>query len=326
MEILKFAQDIYNRSVEQRKYKGVDCFKYAPQQNYPALGIMRGLREIRKLSEANGGMLPKSIAILARTNAGVKSVSRFLNNYNVPHKYQFDEVATNISSRLVACLMEPILDSRQHLLFCLFIVKEYFSTKGNAREVDKYTKWIESIKDEKKVTGTMVPALVAIISTIEDMDFTGNPAKDWRYIQSVLYSSTNKGLAKIAKHSENLVAFNRGKKIMQGLTERWDLDGRYSNARGALQAALVETQISNITPKQSGINLMNMHQSKGKEFDAVIIYENPFSCPFEVKDDTHDYLKIRKLLFVAITRARNHVVLVSQHNSYPPIMRGVLAT
>tara|TARA_R110002167_G_scaffold366379_1_gene595605 strand:+ start:4198 stop:5901 length:1704 start_codon:yes stop_codon:yes gene_type:complete len=320
-EILKFAQDIFNKKRLDQAYKGVQIIKYSPRDNNPLLMLRRALGTIYRESLNETNNKPESIAILCTTNAGVKSVSRLLNEVNIPHKYQFDQVATNLSSRLIACLLEPILDDTQHLLFCLFIVMEYFSSKGNLKEVAKFKKWIDSIKAEKKVVGTFVPAIVKVINEVKNQQFSGNPSKDWRFVQSAFKNCGNNGLIAISKFSENLVAFNRGKNIMAGLTKSWDLNGVYIDARGILQNALVENQISNTTPKETGISLMNMHQSKGKEFDAVIIFEHPYTCSFELREDSPDLFKIRKLLFVACTRAKEHLIILTQFGSNPLVLR-----
>lgn len=322
-DILKFAHDMFNRSLNGKIYRGVEGFNFAPIGNSPMQALRRALSLIYKTAEKEGRLKPESIAILCTTNSGVKTVSKALSQAGINHKFQFDEIATNISSRIIACLLEPIVDKKQHLLFCLYIIKEFYSSKGNLNEIKKFEKWISSIREDKKVAGTLVPSLEEIIKKIASISFTGNPPKDWRNVQSTFLNCGNLALTKIAKYSENLVAFNRGKEIMNGLTEIWDSVGRYVDARGILQQALIETQINNISPKQSGINLMNMHQSKGKEFDAVIIFENPYNCSLELRGDSQDLFKIRKLLFVAATRAKEHLIFVRQFGCKSTILNHI---
>lgn len=309
-DILKFAQDMFNQSYQDSTYRGIDGFGFNVIN--PIQVLRRAIGMIYQNAKKENREAPESIGIFCTTNAGVKLVSKLLTDAKIIHKYQFDEVATNLSSKLIACLLEPIFDKKQHLLFCLFIIKEYYSSKGKMQEIQKFEKWISNIRQDKKVAGTIVPSLRSVIEEIANFKFTGNPAKDWRFIQSAFLNCGNKSLIKISRYSENLVAFNRGKQIMIGLTETWDSKGSYVDARGVLQQALIDTQINNISPKESGINLMNMHQSKGKEFDAVIIFENPYSCSFEIRNDTDDLFKIRKLLFVAVTRAKEHLIFVRQ--------------
>ncbi|PCE64987.1 UvrD-helicase domain-containing protein [Sediminicola luteus] len=312
-EILQFALDMYERKDIKRTYNGVEIFGYRNQLGYKQRALKRALGQTFKTIKEATGESPKSVAILCTRNKGVKSVSKILNEAGISHKYQFDEIATNISSRLVACLLEPVMDEQQHLIFCLFIVREFYSSKGKSKDVDKVDRWINDVKEGKRIRGTFVSSLSRVISQIKLVRFSGNPAKDWRNIQSILVDSNNNNeLIRIAKYSENLVAFNRGKKIMEGLTRAWDQMRGYIDARGVLQNALIETQISNTTPKENGINVMNMHQSKGKEFDSVIIYQNDYECSFELRDERNNQEKIRKLLFVGSTRAKQHLQIVIQ--------------
>lgn len=321
-EILHFAQDLFAGKIEHKKYDGVLALKYSPRSNNYNSALGRALKAI--LRDSNGEKRRvKSIAILCKTNAAVKKISKDLRSLNIEHKYQFDEVATNISSRIIACLMEPILDEKQHLLLCLFIIKEFYDSKGNKNRSNQIEIWIKSIKTKKPIRGTFVKALKKVVTKVNEVKFTGNPGRDWRHIQSQFSDCGNNELIKIAQYSENLVAFNRGKLILNGLTKAWDQFGVYANARIVLQEALIETQISSISPRQTGINLMNMHQSKGKEFDGVIIYENPYSCPLEQKNDNQNSDSIKKLMFVACTRARVQLVLLTQHGSSPKVLRNL---
>jgi DNA helicase-2/ATP-dependent DNA helicase PcrA len=68
----------------------------------------------------------------------------------------------------------------------------------------------------------------------------------------------------------------------------------------------------------SGVNLMTLHKSKGKEFDGVVIVEGAYRSKFF--DDVHEfppYEASRRLLRVGITRARRRVVLVRPQGALP---------
>jgi DNA helicase-2/ATP-dependent DNA helicase PcrA len=65
-----------------------------------------------------------------------------------------------------------------------------------------------------------------------------------------------------------------------------------------------------------GLLVMNIHKSKGKEFDGVILVEEAFkSFFFDDRNEKAPFPQSRRLLRVAITRAR--VAIVRPMNSAP---------
>jgi DNA helicase-2/ATP-dependent DNA helicase PcrA len=66
------------------------------------------------------------------------------------------------------------------------------------------------------------------------------------------------------------------------------------------------------------VTVMNMHKSKGKEFDAVILVEGQYHDRLLDRDwDDRRISRQRRLLRVAITRARHTVILVRPQDAVP---------
>ena len=65
--------------------------------------------------------------------------------------------------------------------------------------------------------------------------------------------------------------------------------------------------------------LMNMHKSKGKEFDGVIIVEGSHGrgSILDLRRSSEDILRQRRVLRVAITRARHRVILIRPADAHP---------
>jgi DNA helicase-2/ATP-dependent DNA helicase PcrA len=68
---------------------------------------------------------------------------------------------------------------------------------------------------------------------------------------------------------------------------------------------------------------MTMHKSKGKEFDGVIILHLGNSVsPLSSDNEPAPHLKSRRLLRVGITRAKHHVLMLTDAYSPSPLLTG----
>ena len=129
-------------------------------------------------------------------------------------------------------------------------------------------------------------------------------------------------MANIASYAEQLVAFQRGQRIARALTELWQTQGNYRGARIALDDAIAADQLLSGGNDLSGIHVMTAHKSKGKEFDAVVIFDDPNSCPLIYCQEPEPYRRSRKLARVAITRARQHVLILTDVSHSSPLLDG----
>ena len=77
--------------------------------------------------------------------------------------------------------------------------------------------------------------------------------------------------------------------------------------------------IEKIEDPVNGITLSTAHSSKGREWEFVAIYLPSFSYPLEVEyvatKNNPMYEEERRLLFVAITRAKENLLLGGDFNS-----------
>ena len=71
----------------------------------------------------------------------------------------------------------------------------------------------------------------------------------------------------IAEDARYIRLLHRGTQLREGLPERWRLVGRYEGARSIVEAALLQEHFSAATRVLSGVNVMTIHKSKGKQFD-----------------------------------------------------------
>jgi DNA helicase II / ATP-dependent DNA helicase PcrA len=133
-------------------------------------------------------------------------------------------------------------------------------------------------------------------------------------------------LTEVAKNLDYLVAFNRGRRISGGLGAVWVRDSQYTGAREVLDIALAQDQILGGVDDPPGVQVMTVHKSKGKQFDGVIVVREGrhdgkhLVSSFVWWGDQPPYQRSRKILRVAITRAKTHTLVLEPFFPKCPIM------
>lgn len=108
--------------------------------------------------------------------------------------------------------------------------------------------------------------------------------------------------------------FGATDEIGERLADQWDEFGSYGRATDHVRRTLDQQKLATEQRGPQGFVLMNMHKSKGKEFDGVVIVEGYKRAEFFTDREEAPHLQTRRLLRVAITRARHRVVLVRPKN------------
>jgi ATP-dependent DNA helicase UvrD/PcrA len=327
-EIAAFGYDILTATIRNDPYKGVSQLNFHPKAERRNLSIRRSVGIVSDIVERETGHPPESIALLASFDRGATVISNALREAASPifHKVLFDEAVTLLCSRFLAFLMEPKANANHtnDLAQALELISSVFRAKGTVgalRRARELQLWAQQTRDGKSPTrAKLYTKLASILGTLQDNVFSGEPRKDWTLLRSMLRSTGVSELLAIDQDLQYLMAFNRGKRIASGLSIAWEDRGNYSSARQVLDAALAEDQILSGGENVSGIHVMTMHKSKGKQFDAVIIFRSAYSAPFTWPRDPYPYRKSRKILHVAITRASVHTMILNEAFPRCPIL------
>ena len=331
-EILIFANDILAGQARGAPYKGVTAFSYRPENPAPNWNhvLRRAIAQLLSTIRAEFDNGPKTLAVLVSNNKSALRMSNALNAIGpntgkvVRHKLLFDEAEALLSARFAAFLLEPKDVARLELdvAISMELMADARLATGEAKAaVGKLLEQAAKIRGGKALNINIVKALRGLIAGLQLGCFTGDPAADWLTVKHSLRATGQDELLRVASQLDFLVAFRRGHRISAALANEWLRDGAYTNARLALDQALAQEQILDGVEAPVGLQVMNFHKAKGKQFDGVVIVREArrtaagVDSSFLWRGDEAPYPKSRKVLRVGITRARTHVLIVNQYVS-----------
>ena len=329
VDILEFGNDVLINKPKSKIYKGILKIDYFPKAKLRDRTIRQAIGRISNQIKDSTGEFPKSIGFFASWNKGVAIISNALrgNDFNqeISHQILFDETGAILSSKIVAFLLEPKMKEKEleNLNIILSLISDLYISTGSKNNI-VYANTLSEIA--RKCLNDQYPRKTKLINNIislfNNLDYEGIPRKDWMKVRNYLKASNDKTLLNIEYNVQYLVAFNRGKKISDGLSNTWKDNGNYKDAREIVSSAINEEQLLSDTNQNSGIQLMTLHKSKGKQFDGVIILDESRICPYLFCKENSPYNKSRKLLRVGITRAKHFVILLTDSANPTPLLKG----
>lgn len=333
-EIAIFGNDILRGRARGRAYDGVSRMSYAPRSVDLSLMLRRCLAIVYRKCRAKG-IRPENCAILAATGKDVGSITSALSGgaRPVPHKVLFDEAKALLASRFAAFMLEPKRDMRTDLCAALELLanmERASGTKGGREHAQKFRRWVDEIGQGKKISSKgLCGSLGTLMAGLSTATFSGDPRADWLIVKDAIRSCSDARLAAVASQLDYLVAFGRGRFLAANLSELWMSTGTYSGATRAFDAALAQDAILETSQDLRGVHVMTIHRAKAKQFDGVVILRKGipgdggrWRSSFVWRDDAHPYMRSRKILRVAITRARKHVLILDPVFPACPLLKG----
>ncbi len=332
-EIVLFGNDVLLGTPRGTLYIGVSRLKFHPKRARRDLAIRQSVGMSIQRVEQLTGSRPESIALFAAWGKGVNLLTQALTGdgegQRIPHRVIIDEAPVLLSSRVVAFLMEPRWPASDELIELadgLELCANVYRSKGRVGNLNQASRLAVAATQAREGTqpkrNSIAVGFLEILRALRSHNFSGEPRSDWLNTRRLLANCRANPLSDIAGYAEQLVAFQRGHRIARALTELWQLYGDYRGARIALDDAIAADQLFSGGNDLGGIHVMTAHKSKGKEFDAVVIFDDPNSCPLIYCDEPYPYRRSRKLARVAITRARHHVLILTDASRSSPLLDG----
>ena len=306
-------------NVRGAPYAGVSSISYNPKTRDQSSVLRMSLGALQRAIRKATGSYAKSIAVLTHSGASAAKISSALSSGEKPvrHSLAFDEAEAILNARFAAFLLEPKFESDRILdLACALELLASAKKAVGRASATKWLDWAVKANAGKVSTAAFVKSVLGLIDSMRSNGFTGDPAKDWNFIKRELRKTQDKDLIEVARNLDYLVAFNRGRRISAGLGAVWVRDGQYTDARDVLDTALAQDQILNGIDDPPGIQVMTIHKSKGKQFDGVVVVREGrhngknLESSFVWWGDDHPYQRSRKILRVALTRAKFHALVL----------------
>ena len=327
-EIVKFGNDILAQTPRGSAYTGVSQHSFASDATNRDRNIRAAIGLLCRRIKESTGSLPKSIGYLTSWGKGVTVIARALQGGDgvkeIPHRVVMDEAEVLLATRVIALCLEPVDDIWTSLATSLDLIAELYRSRGKTTKVSQLGRNAADARNGKMCGKAKCPrSLKDILDHLLANPLTGSPGQDWLTVRRMFETSGVEELKLVASRVIYLMGFNRGRRISDALAEIWQRRNKYDGARAIIEAAITEDQIIGSDGDLTGINVMTMHKSKGKEFDGVIILHlgNNMS-PLSSNNERTPHIKSRRLLRVGITRARHHVLMLTDAYNPSPLLDG----
>ncbi len=282
--------------------------------------VMDAYKELKSINH-DGSI---SVVIAGRNKNIVRRISNLLSesqaaNGNplepIHHEVLFDHEKLHLATRVVAFLIEGRQPNEyERLAKVLDLLADFHISGGKRTHIEtahRIRRWAKLARSGKPKRVKLVKSIRELICQLNSKEQTGSPVKDWLQIRDRIAESNDKKLSDIAKDLKFLRLLNRGSEIEAKLSELWRQQGNYCGAMQVMENTILDEQVLDKYRKPATFTVMTMHQLKGKEFDAVVLVED-WLHQFSARDDSINKMNTRRLLYMAITRARKFAIILSQ--------------
>ena len=326
--ILGYANAVLNNTKPLPNAKDVSTVIYHPNTFNSTVhaAVLWTFSTLRK-----NGVKNPSVAVLARSNSLVAKISGILSGEHqykqkllLPHDHSvvWDAELTAAAGTVVASIMEWSDDSlKSAVSSTLEHIAQYYELKNatypSQSAVENFRKFREAAGKVCDGATPRIKAAKELLTVFNDtIDFVGNPVNDWKVARKVLNDVS--ALNELFREARMVRLFRATDAVGSGLADLWLAAGNYRGARTLIAQTLERERIIAVDQEPHGCVLMSMHKSKGKEFDGVVIVEGTYSgLFFDSRHEQPPFERARRLLRVAITRAKTRVLIVRSHNAIP---------
>ncbi len=261
-----------------------------------------------------------TIAVMLPTNDLVRHLSRELRALpeNVRSKFRhdvlidLDEVAISwatLTTVLEYASRHDIEGGLPAVLEAILRRMRFAGTTGSKRA--RIEEWLTQAQAGNAGNQGLPRHLRTLLATY---NCTGDPIKDLLAVKAQLEDVPGDYFDAILQVLDVRFPGLDDSRLRQALAEAYRPATGYAGIVDLTRQHLQMERLLDIGSRRSSLTLMTIHKCKGKEFDAVVIAEGTGPQDVWIRRDEqvgHEKPKSRRLLHVAITRAKQRVVLIT---------------
>ena len=275
-----------------------------------------------------------SLAVLTGSKETTKRISELLSDppkgcAAIQHRPIFDLEAAVLGAGILSALLEQNTSIEGQERFIGAVTKFLRGRNGDRKPKLPYLTQAKKIEADflGLITGKNTPSgtsvcgkLLKLHAAICGTELEGDPYVDWVKLRDILEKSSDGRLKDAAQATRFLRLLDRNVDLRSLLMNDWQANGRYANAFRLVSEAFVQEHFALSKKPENGVVLMNIHKSKGKEFDEVIIFDG-FSTKLQGKIMSGTFARISygnainddtaQNLRVAVTRARQKTIILT---------------
>lgn len=336
-DIAAYANGVLSGTFEQPAYNGVEIRTFPAFKNGAYSALIQTVLAARQRLIASEKP-DWSIAVLAPTKIMTRTIcdvfaSKFGKLPPIAHTAAVDISGIMLAAEIVAFGLEPLSLGRDRK-FIELLIAFYRGRNGDRPTVgnlkvasslesglERYEKALNAGKQPARTS--MVAKALSVLHQIDGTARSGNVRLDWVAVRDIFQKGESKQLHLVAEEVRNLRLLTRGSDLRDVLGDIWRSEGSYVGALDAVREAFVQDHFASASKPESGVIVMNMHKSKGKQFDEVIIFEGwpnydrggnlvaNVNRLARGNSSSADNQQAKQALRVAITRAKSRTTILT---------------
>jgi DNA helicase-2/ATP-dependent DNA helicase PcrA len=321
-DIVDFGNDVLTGANVGKDYTHVTVSRYNYYKDEPLSPVKHAALAARQCLYRNGGD-GWSLAILVKSRNMMLKVSGYLDSAGrlpeITHDVLIDPEGPALAAALIGGLLEGASHADDLMAGLLGDVINHIRGR-NGGDISKadltLADALSAHQNGAPLRGSTRTALMVDIEAIATgrmgMILTGEPETDWLAARRLIDGAGHDKLKLVADDARFVRLLNRGTQLRENLLARWRVGGSYAGAREIVLGALLQEHFSASTRVWTGVNVMTIHKSKGKEFDEVIVFEGSRAGRLLLDNaDARDLEQARLALRVAVTRARRRTTVLT---------------